>query len=146
MSRATAPSRLLAVLTASLALLATGIAVAPAQPAAAAACTGAGCNGKDPDTTGCASDGKLLETKALDGSVKVQLFGSAACKAKWARSVDAPNGGAVLVANRDYSVKYTRKTDGARKYVWTAMVNGNNPARACLGPQNSDALTCTGLH
>lgn len=149
MPRITTPSRLLAVLTASLALAAGGLAVAPAQQAAAAACTGSGCNGKDPDTTGCARDGKLLETVALTDSgrtFKVQLFSSAACKAKWARSVDAPSGWAVLVANSNWSVKYIKKTDGARKYVWSAMINGNNSARGCVGPQNSDALSCTELH
>ncbi|MFJ8039349.1 DUF2690 domain-containing protein [Kitasatospora sp. NPDC096147] len=148
MSKPTAPARLLAVLTASLALTATGFAVAPAQPAVAAACTGAGCNGKDPEATGCARDGKLLESRTWGqpGNVKVQLYSSAACKAKWARSVDAPSGGAVMVANRDYTVKHVRKTDGAKKYVWTPMVNGNATARACVGPQDSDALTCTGLH
>ncbi|GAA1139577.1 hypothetical protein F4556_006916 [Kitasatospora gansuensis] len=146
------PPRILATVGATLAVLLGTTAAAPAlaepaQPLLAASCKAATCNGKDPVTAGCAPDGKLVESVPLatDRSIKVELFHSNACQANWARSVNAPNGGAVLVTNKK-GAKYVRNTDGAKTYVWTLMVDGTVQAQACLGPQNSDALTCTKYH
>ncbi|WP_457029587.1 DUF2690 domain-containing protein [Kitasatospora sp. P5_F3] len=145
-----APTRILATVGATLAvLLGTTAAVPaePAQPLLAASCKAAACNGKDPVSAGCDSDGKLVESVPLasDRSIKVELFHSNACQANWARSVGAPDGGAVLVTNKR-GAKYVRNTSGAKTYVWTPLVDGTVQAQACLGPQNSDALTCTKYH
>lgn len=141
------PTRILATVGATLAVLLGTVVAVPTQPAAAATCRGASCNGKDPVQTGCDDDGKLVESEpyAADRTIKVELFYSAACKANWARSVGAPDGGAVLVINKN-GTKYVRNTNGAKRYVWTPMVDGTVKAQACLGPQNSDALTCTKYH
>jgi len=147
-------ARTAAALTAALLLTLTAAPAADAeadtvpQPGAAAAgCRGSSCTGKDPVAQGCDDDGRLVESKPYgsDASIKIQLFYSAACRANWARSVDAPDGGAVLVANRN-GQKQVKNTNGAKTYVWTAMVDGSVAAHACLGPQNSDALTCTAYH
>ncbi|GLW56851.1 DUF2690 domain-containing protein [Kitasatospora phosalacinea] len=140
---------------AALLLALASLAAAPTASAAdrtdragrAPGCTASACNGRDPVASHCDDDGKLVESRTLGGAsgAKVQLFYSAACKANWARSVDAPDGGAVLVTSRN-GRKYVRDTDDAKKYVWTPMVDGTVAAQACLGPQNSDALTCTSYH
>ncbi|BFV60864.1 hypothetical protein KCMC57_up59680 [Kitasatospora sp. CMC57] len=142
------PTRILATVGAALAALLCTVAAAPAEPLqASASCKGAACNGKDPISAGCDQDGRLVESVPLatDRSIKVELFHSSACQSNWARSVGAPNGGAVLVTNKR-GARYVRNTDGARRYVWTPMVDGTVQAQACLGPQNSDALTCTRYH
>ncbi|MFJ9522469.1 DUF2690 domain-containing protein [Kitasatospora sp. NPDC101801] len=145
-----ASTRILVTAAATLAVLlgpVTGASARSAQPLAAAACKGAACNGKDPVSAGCDQDGRLVESVPLasDRSIKVELFHSTACQANWARSVGAPDGGAVLVTNKK-GARYVRNTNGAKKYVWTPMVDGTVQAQACLGPQNSDALTCTRYH
>ncbi len=57
------------------------------SPAAAVGCTGAGCNGKDPDSNGCSPGSVVLKSTYSGGarSVTVDLKYSAACNAKWGR-------------------------------------------------------------
>lgn len=71
----------LGVAAAALALASLGVAV---PQATAATCTKSGCNGKNPESYGCASDAKT-QSSAVSGGWRIQLRYSKKCKAVWVR-------------------------------------------------------------
>lgn len=58
--------------------------------ATAAPCTYKGCNGKDPQTTGCANDAVTKDEFSMDILIRVQLRWSPSCHAFWTRVVVDP--------------------------------------------------------
>ncbi|MET9269726.1 DUF2690 domain-containing protein [Kribbella sp. NPDC003557] len=72
-------------------LLAAGVAVAAVAvlntaPALAAPCTYAGCNGLDPETTGCSNDAVTkLDLLTTYGGYRAELRWSPSCHAFWTR-------------------------------------------------------------
>ncbi|WP_441250901.1 DUF2690 domain-containing protein [Kitasatospora sp. McL0602] len=131
-----------ATLTAALLLAATGVAALPGTASAAGSCSGAGCTGKDPQAAGCGDDA-VTSASFSGASVRVELRYSPSCHAAWARAAGAPAGQALFVENTRGAKRQVSIRNG-QTTVWTTMIDGTVKARACLGPANSDAITCTG--
>ena len=129
------------VTAAALALVAAGsVAVAPAAHAKTTfPCYGASCNGKDPESTGCAgSNASTVSSFNIDyGVVTISLRYSALCHANWAvatvhNQVPA-DGGEFWVQNQNGdSAYYGFDTLSDYGNYWTNMVNGVPLARACV--------------
>ncbi len=101
----------------------------PAAPASAASCYGLGCEGKDPNYTGCASDARDLQAVTVRNSNgtavgKVQLRYSPACRASWSR-VESFSGPRYLTAALD---RYNggqgihHKSGASKTVMYTSMV------------------------
>ncbi|MER5642649.1 DUF2690 domain-containing protein [Kitasatospora sp. NPDC002227] len=75
-------SGMAAVVTAGLLTLAGPVSAAHA----AGSCTGSGCTGKDPATTGCAADATTYRTVYLNSQTYGQVRYSPSCDAAWIRT------------------------------------------------------------
>ncbi|GAA2139063.1 hypothetical protein GCM10009760_20860 [Kitasatospora kazusensis] len=124
---------------AALLLAAAALGVLPGPAAAASRCTKAACDGRDPSSAGCAADA-VTRASFSGASVRVELRYSPSCQAAWARATAAPPGQTLMVED----------SGGARSRMTvhqtpahTQMVDATTKARACLGPADSDVLTCT---
>ncbi len=62
----------------------SGLTVA-APLASAATCSGSGCNGKNPQTYGCAGDGDTVSNATASNGHYIELRYSKKCKAVWVR-------------------------------------------------------------
>lgn len=120
-------ARVVAALVAGVALTTTTMITAPM--ANAATCDGAQCNGKDPQTTGCAADGKTKAT-VTEGDVLLELRYSASCHAKWARLVPGKFLWHFTVYNADGNHEGAWAWGTATQH--TNMVNGYPAAQACF--------------
>lgn len=94
----------------------------PGAPAAAAVgCTGHQCSGLDPQTTGCAADGRTIfrtPVYGTGGTSWVEIRWSDACQTNWARTNGVrPN--IKAVQDTGYTRGY-RANNGA--YSWTEMI------------------------
>lgn len=76
--------------TAIITAVAGMILVSP--PAQAATCSGTGCNGKDPEATGCSAGATVADSVALYPSGRAQLRWSPSCGTNWVRILDFPGG------------------------------------------------------
>jgi hypothetical protein len=136
-----------AVATLTGAILCLTLLMTTAGPAAAASCSGGGCNGLDPYATGCAqgayevtSAGRFLQNPygGTNGSV-VHLFWSPSCQTNWA-VVTQPGTcsdvlGTAVWANvtslsTGQTVSYVYQNKTAPTYVWGNMVYSPGPAQA----------------
>lgn len=127
--------RLLAGTLAVLALGVTAPAEASGQAAAAPACKGASCNGKNPNATGCDKDavtpaGAVARSDG-GGPPAVQMRYSKKCNAVWARFEYAANSnfrGKLEIRNRDPYV-----FNASPNYpAYTMMVNAGLATRPCV--------------
>lgn len=135
-------------------------------PAAAASCTGNGCNGRDPHKAACdakATTDTLGEfTSAEDGYMRVELRHSHPCVAGWARATVAapgmpPHPYLVLKAYHtqsggtpfaEYWVKITDSTNNtppSGAVIWTSMHSFTAWLQACLLNSRNQGH-CTGRH
>jgi hypothetical protein len=79
------------LLTATLYVL-TSFPIANFVGSAIAACSGTGCNGLFPDTSGCSSSGtQSIIGQVLPASAQVDLRYSSGCKTVWARTTNVDN-------------------------------------------------------
>ncbi|MEU6523003.1 DUF2690 domain-containing protein [Streptomyces sp. NPDC046924] len=130
--------RLPRLLAGTLAVLALGVTVpaeASARAAAAPACKGASCNGKNPNTTGCDKDavtpaGAVARSDG-GGPPPVQMRYSKKCNAVWARFEYAANSsfrGKLEIKNRNPYVFHASPNYAA----YTTMVNADLATRPCV--------------
>ncbi|AUG79002.1 hypothetical protein CFP65_4248 [Kitasatospora sp. MMS16-BH015] len=119
----------------------TPVTLHPALTPALSPCTAAGCTGEDPSGTNCADDATTVASFS-GASVRVELRYSRGCQSAWARATSAPAGQVLYVENAKGTRRQVSIRNG-RTSVWTAMVDSSVRTRACLGPLNSDAVTCT---
>ncbi|MGC9501217.1 DUF2690 domain-containing protein [Streptomyces sp. WG7] len=124
-------------LAGTLAVLALGVAVpaeASVQAAAAPACKGASCNGKNPNATGCAKDAVTpagAVARSAGGGPAVQMRYSKKCNAVWARFESAANSnwrGKLEVRNGNPYVFNASPNYAA----YTTMVNASLATRPCV--------------
>jgi hypothetical protein len=126
--------RLLASTLAVLALGVTAPAEASVQTAAAPACKGASCNGKNPNATGCAKDAVTPSgavARSAGGGPAVQMRYSKKCNAVWARFESAANSnwrGKLDVRNGNPYVFNASPNYAA----YTTMVNASLATRPCV--------------
>jgi hypothetical protein len=112
-------------------------ALAAAKPAApSGTCSGAGCDGQDPQSTGCAADA-INAAVTSEGGVTLQLRYSPSCHANWARMLPGQFGWHFTVYNANGAQQDS--TGFGQDSTWTAMVDGNVKAEACFDNRN-----CTG--
>lgn len=121
-----------------------------------ALCSGSGCNGTDPATTGCAADGVTVRQKwpyGNPGTIKVELRRSDTCVTFWARSWN-------------YSAFYYYNNATLKNYYWeqrwsppndstySDQRSGNSGFQACgdfstspiTWPVNSPSWKCTSTY
>ena len=104
-------------------------------------CSVTGCNGRDPQTTGCAADAYTVQT-AVFSNAFVELRYSPTCKTNWGR-VRSRIGTNFLSARiqRIDGLRYTF-SGGNFTIAWSAMVYAPvMKARACGGVQVIDGCT-----
>lgn len=75
----------IAGLVAAAAVVAVSGLTAAAPQALAASCSGTGCNGKNPQTTGCVGDAVTVSNAHASDGHYIELRYSKACKALWVR-------------------------------------------------------------
>ena len=126
------PSLRVAVATVALAF--AGLTVAVPQ-ASAATCTKSGCNGKNPQTYGCASDAKTVSSATRYNGRPLELRYSKKCKAVWVRGESYPPGLKIQGGYIDYyghwntQKSYTPPSGGAwvsnenPYYAWSPMIS-----------------------
>jgi hypothetical protein len=68
----------------SVLLLSLGAVLVPAQPSLAASCSGSGCNGRDPNTAGCAA-GAVTKKEHSNDRETIEIRYSPTCRAWWGR-------------------------------------------------------------
>ncbi len=128
-----------------MALLLTPVAVlaatAPASASASAVCYGPSCVHRDP-TSGCVDgNSKELQTVLAPGGIaSVTLRYSPTCTANWARlNADTPGWDFYVQTYYDGHIEY--RTWSASYYTY--MVDGRQPARACIRGYGSNSWACT---
>lgn len=73
----------------SIAMIIAIVSSFPLTGVAYALCSGAGCNGTDPITTGCSADAATVKTKyPASGLARVELRFSDACQTRWAKTIN----------------------------------------------------------
>lgn len=145
----------------ALLILMMGIAIMPFDSVSAASCSGSGCNGLDPQATGCATGAITVETKTITqngSSIKVELRWSSTCQTNWSRVTNTSSGSRYMKAymNQQWVGEiypaYGSGSNGA--VIWTPMKyapTGQIYISACgflSTVQGSDygAGVCTGYH
>ncbi|MGC1376626.1 MAG: DUF2690 domain-containing protein [Anaerolineales bacterium] len=114
---------------------------------ASAACSGNGCNGKDPNVQGCTgiSTKQALTTPIIPGTVNavatVQLRYSSSCNAKWARTINSSTLSWFAAATDWWppyaypaNLKYSKSSAtwiGVGATVYTGMLGPSYPVQAC---------------
>lgn len=145
----------------ALALGAGLVTAAPASAQPRGHCYASTCNGKDPESTGCAADTSDNQTwtspayevlgGAAGGEATLYLRYSPLCNSNWARLFA---GGlfpfhSLWVQNQNGTFAYLSGSSGSEpSTLWSAMVDGSVPARACVdywqSPVHDKLLTtCT---
>jgi hypothetical protein len=130
---------ILAVLTASAISAGTFLAT-PASAQPRGHCYGSGCNGQDPQSTGCATDTVDNPTwtspplTQINGQgVTLYLRYSPLCNSNWARLVvndPAFPLNSLWVENQNGNRSYFSNQSGSS--LWSGMVDGSVAARACV--------------
>ena len=130
--------------------------LAPPAQASAQACSGSGCDGKNPNTY-CGSDARTVESLriAYSGAPSgvgplLELRYSPACRAAWARisdagwsSGDAYQPSAKVIRNGDGRT-YTCYVPVGATSCYTSMVNDANVTSYAWGSYDSGAWTAQG--
>lgn len=130
-----------------------------AAPATAATCHAGSCTGKGPVATGCDDDGTAIAEVPMttgDGSTKVQLQYSQACKAMWARGRSLPKSDfdIRIVKHRtaDDALLYSHRvtvfagcSGCANPWGWTNMAGwtSGSKIRACIQQPVTLQWACT---
>lgn len=127
------------------------IAVRP-ESTLAVTCSGSGCNGKSPQTTGCAADGTTLRSNTIRDSDtgaaigRVELRSSAVCKTRWSRTTSYI--GATLITQkveRADGLEYIEQDSGATQaFSMMVYVGTSQTARACGNINGNQGIACTG--
>lgn len=124
----------------ALTAVAAGLAAVSPAIALAAPCNGSSCVHGDP-SAGCSNDAKSLETvTAPGGSASVTLRYSPACVANWAKLSSQTSGWNFFV--QTYYDGHIETQIGPA-YYFTYMVDGRQPARACIHGYATTAYACT---
>ncbi|TDW90155.1 uncharacterized protein DUF2690 [Kribbella pratensis] len=129
--------RTISTLIAAVAAVA-GISVLNTVPAAAAPCTYAGCNGLDPETTGCSNDAVTkLDLITTYGLYLAELRWSPSCHAFWTRirphdseggdGAQAYIAGGVYDANGSPVTKIVYTSVPQNGETWTKMISQAYP-------------------
>ncbi|MEY9965809.1 transcriptional regulator with XRE-family HTH domain [Streptacidiphilus sp. MAP12-16] len=112
-------------------------------------CTGIGCAGKDPQSTGCGTDVRTLQT-ANDGKVILYVHYSARCQAAWAALTDGAPGDTATITTSTGQQETALIHWGYDNY--SAMVDASDPrtalrvcgvqpaGRACTSTLNAPTL------
>jgi uncharacterized protein DUF2690 len=148
-------NRSMAVATAAAAV--AGTAALGSLPAQAAPCTYAGCNGLDPQTTGCSNDAVTKLDLVAGIGILAELRWSPSCHTFWTRLRWNPeNGGQgqqAYIAGGVYDangkpvtkIVYTTAADGSGP-TWTRMISQAYPwERFCAFTANGDGCKITTL-
>ena len=134
-----------ALASAPLAAYAATGTQAPAK-AAAAACSNQGCNGKDPQSTGCSStyQARDIRTAAIMSNGKkvgwVELRWSPYCGNNWARVVSS-SGSATLSATATRADGAKMSASGKGTVLWTPMIFGRDLCVSATGTINGATAT-----
>ena len=104
-------------------------------------CSGNGCNGLNPATTGCSADAYTVQTAVFNNSF-VELRYSPTCGTNWGRVISRVGATFLTVTiQRNDNLSYTF-SGGNFTYAWVAMVYAPNvPARACGGVSTTSGCT-----
>lgn len=104
-------------------------------------CSGNGCNGLNPATTGCSADAYTVQTAVFSNSF-VELRYSPTCGTNWGRVISRVGATTLTVTiQRNDNLSYTF-SGGNFTYAWVAMVYAPNvPARACGGVSATSGCT-----
>ena len=129
-----------------LGLMLTGL-LGPFPNNVRAACSGAGCIGKDPNNEGCTSNSTLQRAKPPTelgfGEAWVELRRSSSCNAKWTRTINKSSGGASAYAAATSwwppvayppNLNYSRSSASPIAYdssVYTNMLGPAYEVKAC---------------
>ncbi len=96
-------------------------------------CSGDGCDGLNPATTGCSADAYTVRTAVFSNSY-VELRYSPTCGANWGRVTSKVGLAFLVIRTQRLSDGLTYTFSGTYDYAWSAMVFApNTPARACGG-------------
>ena len=134
--RVSAKLAVLAVNVLALSLVPLSQTAAHADPTPP--CYGSACNGKDPQSMGCAGSNAYTVTSFnIDhGFATVSLRYSDWCHANWATvstHINGGDGGEFWVENKNHDAQYWGFDEGnIPTTFWTNMVNGVPLARACV--------------
>ncbi|MGW7578153.1 DUF2690 domain-containing protein [Streptomyces sp. NPDC054765] len=118
-----------------------------AAPATVTArCTGSGCAGKSPVSSGCDRHARTVRHSAEIGPL-VELRYSSACRAAWVRVTHARGGDRIEARNKGGACRHTScyaaTVASGRSSAYTAMVNDKGlKAWACLERRNGNVV-CT---
>ncbi|MFG2827532.1 DUF2690 domain-containing protein [Streptomyces sp. NPDC048434] len=132
---------------ASVLLAMSGAVPGNAAPAAVAAhCTGSGCTGKSPVSTGCDRHARTVRRSAEIGPL-IELRYSSACRAAWVRVTHARGGDRIEARNKGGACRhkscYAKTVASGRSSAYTAMVNDKGiKAWGCLHRRNGN-IVCT---
>lgn len=119
---------------------------AKAAQAAQAACRNQGCNGKDPQATGCSTtfEARSIRTAAIRSHGKqigwVELRWSPYCGNNWARVISQV-GTANLAATATRADGAKRSAGGRGTVLWTPMVFGRDLCVSATGTINGATAT-----
>ena len=104
-------------------------------------CSGSGCNGLNPATTGCSADAYTVQTATFSNSF-VQLRYSPTCGTNWGRVISRVGATSLVITiQRNDNLTYTF-SGGNFTFAWVAMVYAPNvPARACGGVSSTSGCT-----
>ncbi|GLZ00957.1 DUF2690 domain-containing protein [Actinoplanes sp. NBRC 103695] len=118
----------------TIALVAAGLSVVTAAPAAAAACGTGGtlCTGWDPQSAGCSPGAYNLESFDHGGDGITDLRYNATCHAAWARFTSSSGrGGKISIESTD-GIEYVVNLAGyVGEVKWTRMIDFTKTVRAC---------------
>ncbi|MFI2185259.1 DUF2690 domain-containing protein [Streptomyces sioyaensis] len=143
-------TRIRLAVTAAAAVLMAGSLTAPVYAAPAevtAQCSGSGCAGKSPSSTGCDRHARTVRRDAVLGPL-LELRYSPTCRAAWVRVTHARAGDRIEARNKRGAACRHPSCDAARvatgrTSAYTAMVNDKGiKAWACLERRNGN-IVCT---
>lgn len=126
------------------------------EPVAAVTCSGFGCDGQYPTTTGCDASGYTVASAYIyylgSGPAKgiVELRASSVCKTRWARvtAYSTPNAQVMSEIYRSGVMKY-REIDynvSSSAYGKMVYVGTSYSSRACGSVTNYNTVGCTGTY
>jgi len=104
-------------------------------------CSGNGCNGQNPATSGCDAGAYTVQTAVFSNSF-VELRYSPTCGTNWGRVISRVGAASLVITiQRNDNLTYTF-SGGNFTFAWVAMVYAPNvPARACGGVSSTSGCT-----
>lgn len=97
-------------------------------------CSGEQCAGKDPDAMGCGGEYATSTAEAYVGTAFVEVRVSSACKAAWARIIEADAGSSVTAVAEvpgQEAVRERAEVTGTEAYTPMVVVDDLDAVRAC---------------